>query len=181
MAQSLLAIAQSDKTETIGLGLVLKHDFLWWIMGAGASILLFAGVFALTASVRPDMDTMDVGSILFTAGRPFYYALVVIGVLLARRSFDVWTWVLIGILVFGFMDQGSFSFSVVWMPHSILYTMIAMIGLLSLGRIIEYLHMRYIVKLDVPRLSVGGWAIYIALIAASILLNSSVFYDIIRS
>ena len=180
MAQNFLTIAQNNKTDTIGLGLVLKHDFLWWILGAGASMLLFAGVFALTASVRPDMDTMDVGSILFTTGRPFYYALVVIGVLLARRSFNAWTWILIGILVFGFMDQSSFSFSVVWMPHSILYTMIAMIGLLALGRIIEYLHMHYIVKLDEPRLSVGGWFVYMTLIIAATLLNSSVFYDFIQ-
>ncbi len=180
MAQNFLSIARNNKTDTISFTHVLRHDLLWWLIGAGVSTLLFTGVLAITASARPDIDTMDVGSILSTTGRPFYYALIVGGVLLARRSFSVWTWALVGILVFGFMSPSSFSFSAVWMPHSILYTMVAMTGLLAVGRVVEYLYMRYIIRLGEPHLSVGGWTAYLAFIVGAILLDSSTFYSLIQ-
>lgn len=169
-----------DEQDSIGLRFIFRHDVLWWLIGAGVALLLFIGMLEFMKSLRPDLDPLDVSGIFFISARPFYYALVVIAVLLARRSLSLWSWVLSVILAVGFMSPSSFSLSTVLMPNSVLYTVIAMIGLLAAGRLVEYVYARYIRKSDGPRLSIGGWMVYVALCISAALVNSPTFYDFMQ-
>ena len=179
--RNFLGIALENRTQNIGLWLIIKNDFLPWFLSAGFALLLFLGVRALVGSAQPNMDDLEVSANLYTWVLPLYYALIALAVLLARRSRDAQTWVLIVILAIFFVGQGSMNFSIAILPNSILYAMVAMIGLLAFSRIVEYIHLKYIVKLDEPRLTCPAYVAYVFIVISTLLANSSIFYSLLHS
>ena len=170
---------QIDEQKRITFRSVVKADLIPWTIGFGFAFLLYFGVSALLKSVRPDMSNLDVSAILYTWGEYFLWGLIVLALLIARRSKDAWTWVLAVILIFIFLPQTEMTLAIDILPNSILQPMVAMIGLLSLGRIIEYLHMRYSIGLDEPSLTIGTIASYAILILIAIMFCSHLIYELI--
>lgn len=168
MAQNYLAIALNSRTNRIGLRPVVRFDIAPWVASAILSLLLFVGVSALVTSANPNLNEGDAVANLYTWARPFYFALVVLAVLSARRSKDVWTWVLSVILIVFFIPQGATTIANMLLPNSILPALTAMVGFLAAGRIIEYVHMRYMTKLSEPTLSFGALTGYVLLILGAI-------------
>lgn len=177
MTRNLLSIAQSGKTQRIGLWIIVKNDIIPWFVSAGFALLLFAGVATLIGGVRPDMSNADATANLYTWARPFYIALVILACLLARRSRDIRTWVLAGILIIFFIPQTAVNFAIALWPNSILQAMIAMLGFLAAGRVVEYIHMRYVVKLDEPILSLTAFIGYMLLVCGAIFLDAPLFFE----
>ncbi len=178
MAYNLLAIAQGNRTKHIGVRLVLKYDILPWFVSAGIALLLFIGVAVLAHGANPQMTSDDVVANVYSWARPFYYALIVLAVFLARRSRDIWTWVLAGILIIFFVPQVFTNLAVAIFPNSILQAMVAMLGFLAVGRVVEYIHMRYIVGLTEPTLSVAALVSYGILISGALVCDTSFFFNL---
>lgn len=91
MAQNFLNIALDNHTERIGALLIIKRDIVPWVARAGFSLLIFIGVSALVSSANPNLNNGDAVANIYTWARPFYFALIVLAVFLARRSKDAWT------------------------------------------------------------------------------------------
>ncbi len=178
MAQNFLAIANNNRTDKIGLYLVAKYDFLPWLASIGMVLLLFIGVSTLVGSANPNMTDDDAIANLYTWARPLYYALVVLAVFAARRSRDIWTWAMAIALIIFFVPQYSTNIATVLFPNSIFQAMIALIGFLAIERLIEYIQMRYIVKLETPILSMGALVGYIALICCVLFLEVPLFFEL---
>lgn len=170
-----------DKNKQIHCWTVLKRDVVAWLAAASVSLLLFLGTAALLGGADPDMDSVVINGYLSMV-QPFMYGLIVLAVLLARRSLDKWTWIFAVILILFFTGPGlGFSFAQQLVPSSIVPAMIAMIGLLALSRIVEYGRLRYVIELREPRLTKSALITYVLLVVAAILLNSSLFYDLIMN
>lgn len=180
MARALLTLP-TDSKGRIHAVTILKYDVAWWLFSAALPLGIYLVVLSIVASARPDMDSMDVTSIMATTMTPFYLAMIVTGALLAQRSFSHWTWLLIAILFIGYFNWHGFSFATHWLPNSFLHIMVVMIGILALGRIIECFRMRYIAKYTTPTLSVVALGIYFAVILGAILLTSPIVYDFISN
>lgn len=175
---SFLTVARDNKTQHITLWLVMKNDIMPWFASAGLALLLFAGVSALVGSIRPDMDSADATASLYIWARPFYFALIVLACFLARRSLDMRTWILSAILIIFFIPQTTINLAVAILPNSILQALIAMIGFLALERIIEYIRMRHIIKLEDPTVSTGALIGYGLLICGAIVFDAPQLYNI---
>lgn len=130
-----------------------KKDLIPWVASAGLALLIFSGVSGLVSSANPILNEGDAIANLYTWARPLYFALVVAVVFLARHSKDVWTWVLAVLLIIFFIPQGATNIANALMPNSILQALIAMIGLLAAGRVVEYIQMRYMTGLREPALT----------------------------
>lgn len=177
--QNFLVIAQNNRTQQIGLWLVLKSDIVPWLTSVGMSLLLFVGISALVSGANPSVTSDDAVANLYTWARPLYYALIVLAVFMARRSRNIWTWVIAVILILFFIPQYSTNIANSLMPNSILQAMVALVGFLSIGRLIEYVHMRYVVKLEEPTLSMGALAGYIVLVCGAVFLDVPLFFELL--
>lgn len=181
MARNFLTLALENKTQCIGFWVIIKNDILPWFASAGFALLLFLGVLALVSSAQPNMSDIDASANLYTWALPFYYALIALVMFLARRTRDMWTWIFIVVLALFFVNQSTASLSTVILPSSILYAMVAMLGLLAFGRIVEYIYLRHTVKLSEPHLSYPAYATYISVVVmTAILANSSLFYRLLQ-
>ena len=81
-------------------------------------------------------------------------------------------------LIIFFVPQYSTNIATVLFPNSIFQAMIALIGFLAIERLIEYIQMRYIVKLETPILSMGALVGYIALICCVLFLEVPLFFEL---
>lgn len=177
MSRTFLSLANSNDTPRITLSMVAKNDIIPWFMSAGLASLLFIGVSLLISSAQPDMNNADATANLYALAQPFYFALIVLACLLSRRSKDLRTWILIGVVIVFFVPQFAVNFAISILPNSILQAMVAMIGLLAGERIIEYIHIRYIIKLDQLTFSTPALVSYGVLIAGAIFLLSPFIYE----
>lgn len=177
MGHNLLTFSVTNK-QRISAWAVIKSDILWWLTGAGVALALYLGVAAMLGDVRPDIDNVDISGQLYIWARYFYWALVVVAVLIARRSKGAWTWVLSAILIIAFVTFQRPTFAVVLLPNSILPAVTAMLGLLAIGRIVEYLVMRYSTKLKEPTLGVGALIVYMTVILIAVGFNSQFIYEL---
>ena len=181
MASNFLSIARDNRAQHINLWVIIKSDIAPWLASAGFVLLLFAGVAALIGGTRPDMSSSDTTANLYTWAQPFYFALVVLACFLARRSRDAWTWVLAGILIIFFVPQTETNLAVAILPNSIFQAIVAMIGFLAAGRLIEYLHMRYVVKLEEPTLSVAALSSYGLLVCSAIFFDAPLIFALLSN
>ena len=179
MAQNFLNIALDNHTERIGALLIIKRDIVPWVASAGFSLLIFIGVSALVSSANPNLNNGDAVANIYTWARPFYFALIVLAVFLARRSKDAWTWIIAVTLIIFFISQGATNIANALLPNSIFQALIAMIGFLAAGRIVEYIHMRYITQLPEPTLTRSALASYMVLILGAIFMDTPIFFEII--
>lgn len=181
MANNFLSIAQDNKTQHISLWIIIKSDIAPWLASAGFMLLVFAGVTALIGGTRSDMSSSDVTANLYTWARPFYFALIVLACLFARRSRDAWTWILSGILIIFFVPQTAINFAVVILPNSIFQAMVAMIGFLAAGRLVEYIKMRHVMKLEEPTLSSAALCTYGLSVCIAILLDMPLLFELLSN
>lgn len=161
MAQNFLAIAQNHRTERINLWLVIKHDFMPWFISACIALLIFAGISAVVSSANANVSDEDAVAVLYSRAQLLYFALVAFDVFAARRSKSVWTWILSAILIVFFIPQHVTNIANAIVPNSIFQALVAMLGFLAVERLIEYVQMRYIIKLEKPTLSSGALVGYV--------------------
>ncbi|NCU37983.1 hypothetical protein EOL96_02920 [Candidatus Saccharibacteria bacterium] len=181
MAKEILALAERNET-TISAWRIIKSDIFPWVASAGFSLLFYLGVEAMLRDANPNIDDEYIGGALYTWGRYFLWALLMLAVFASRRSKDIWTWVLSAILIFVFLPQyGGMNLAISILPNSILYPLLAMLGLLATGRLVEYLRIRYLMGIKEPRLSIGATTVYIIMIAITVLSCSSIVYDLVFS
>lgn len=182
MAYSFLTFDTDDK-QRITAWSIFRADVIPWVVSAGLALLVFTGVVLLVGSMDPDHDGgfIYATAILSTFAAPLYYALVVVACLFARRSYNLWTWTLSGILIVFFIGPNEMNFATAIFPNSILPAMVAMIGFLAFGRIVEYVRMHYILKLDTPTLGWGALILYSVLVVGAVFLDSSLLYALFDS
>ncbi len=127
----------------ITLWTVTKKDIIPWLLSAAFILLIFVGVISLiNATGGKDNNFLNASAMLYANTMPLYWGLIVLACLAARRSADKWTWILAAILIFFFVPQGSITIAMKLLPNSILPALIAMLGLLSIARIVEYVQVR---------------------------------------
>lgn len=161
---------QADAKSRITALTVIKNDVLPWLLSAGVVLVVLFGVTALVASVDSSgqTDYIEASANLFIYGRFFYWALIVVVVCLARRSLGAWTWITTAILILFVLPQSYTTLAIMAMPNGLLGSMVVMLGLLAIGRLVEYLWMRYRIGLKKPRLSAGAIAVYVFVVVASV-------------
>lgn len=179
MAHNLVTLP-TDERERITLLTIVRRDIAPWLLAAGIAMGLWFAVALVTRSANPNMSPDDADAVLFTTGRTFIWAVIVLAVFIARRSRDTWTWALIVLLILLFIDARSFSLTTTALPNSPLYALTAMIGLLAFGRLVEYIHMRYVVTLSEPTLTSPAIIGYCTLIIATIIFNTPFVYLLIQ-
>lgn len=164
------------KNQKIILSTILKNDIIPWLLSSLLALGIFYGVVSLVNSASPDIGIIDSSAYLFSYASVFYYALIVGMCLLARRSKDIWTWILSGVLIIFFVFPHSWTIANVLLPNSIFPAISAMIGFLALGKIIEYIHFKYIMKLKEPKLSILSLAVYTLFVVQAVILNIPYFF-----
>lgn len=179
MAQNFLAIAQHHQTERISLWIVVKHDFMPWLLSASFALLVFTGISLLVSSANANVSEEDAIAVLYSRAQLLYIALIAIAVFAARRSKSIWTWVLSVLLVIFFLPQNANNLVNAIAPNSIAQAIVAMIGFLATERLIEYIQMRYVIKLEKPTFSVGAWVGYITLILCVVILEAPLFFELL--
>lgn len=175
MALNLLALANSKRTDKIGLSIIAKHDILPWLASAVLFLLIFVAIKMVIGSANPSVGDDELMMVITSRAKVLYVALIVLAVLCARRSRSVWTWVLSVILIIFFLPQSSLTVAIWLMPASVLQPLIAMIGFLAAERIVEYIRLRYVMDIEKPTLSGGALAAYILLVIGAIYMVTPVF------
>lgn len=179
MAQNFLTIALRNRTNKIGLWVIFKTDLLPWLASAGLVLLIFVGVSSLVGDTNPNLNEGDATANLYTRARPLYYALIVLAVFSARRSKNVWTWTISIFLIIFFIPQNGNNIANALMPNGILQPLIAMLGILAAGRIVEYVRMRHIIQLSEPILSVVAVLAYGVIVLLSLLMLMPAFFEVV--
>lgn len=179
MADSLLTLRERE-SMIIKSRAVLYKDLLPWIGASLLVVLLNIGMVALISGTLPSTDTFNfskASAYLHQQALPLY-ALTLLGCLLARRSKSTWTWVAAGLLIVLIAPQTNMTFAVSLFPNSTLPVMIGMIGLLAIGRLVEYLHIKHVIQLEQLSLTTGGLMTYLSVILLTIVMSSASIFRI---
>lgn len=181
MTSNTLLSLPVTKQKSISASTVFKKDIVPWLASSVLAMLAFLVVSLIIASANPDVDGVDARVVLFGRATIFYWVLIIGACFMARRSKSAWTWVLSAVLIFLFLPQIAPTLATTLFPHSILQSLIAMLGLLALGRLVEYLYIRYHIKLAEPTLSTRAIVLYAIVCLVSFFFCSSFLYRLILS
>lgn len=176
MAISLLGLAKKSSADIDCRGVVRGDVVPWALSGALMTLLYIAMVYTVVIASHESVTFARAAANLSLA--PFL-ALAVLGSVVARRSRDIWTWVLAVVLILFFARSTHTTLAAYWLPNGPLTMVCAMLGLLAAGRIVEYLHMRYVIQLQEPRLTTGGWVTYLLLTVVALGMNSALIFDLL--
>ena len=175
MTLELYNYPTSDK-QKITLSTILKKDIIPWFLSSLLALGIFYSVAFLLNSTSPTISIFESSAYLFSYASVFYYALIIGMCLLARRSKDVWTWVLSGVLIILFVYSDSWTIANSLLPNSVLPAISLMLGFLALGKIMEYIQFKFFMKLQDPKLSVLSIVAYILLVIQALILNTPYFF-----
>jgi len=170
----------SRNSKVIKAQNALKKDVTPWLLIGALLVAIYAAMgLVIATSLSAEIHYEDGVGILYQRTIPAV-ALIVFGCLLARqRPQDIWTWALMAIVILIYIPQGNFNMSMYIFPNSVLQPTVAMVGLLATGRIVEYLHAKYVVNYNEIEMSKGAWSIYLITIVASYTMNSSFVFEIV--
>ena len=153
----------------------LTADVIPWLFGAGFSLLLYLGVVLLVQeAVTYRADSFEFAAA--SASNQYYLlaGLILLGTIIARRSYRNLTTIAIGIGLVIFFAYPGFSIATNIFPHSILPAMVALIGVLAAERLLTYFYTRLIAKLDTV-MSIGALCLYLLLFIACCVLLFPIF------
>lgn len=173
-------MAHKAGKDRLGFWSIWRHDVSIWLLAALIGLGVFAGVSWMVNSIRPDVDNMDVNGTLYTFARYFLWMIVAVAVIIARRSLGVGTWVIAAICILWFIPQGYYTIAIGLYPNSVLQALVAMIGLLSFGRLVEYFQLKVVYRLDQPTLTASAIVGYVFILLIAVLLTV-VPYDWVAS
>jgi|GEM_PF-2339700 len=170
---TILALRKNEHTNIVTAPDVLRKDVAYWCVIAIALSLVQLGIFALVASTSPNVTVTQAGAFIWPQ---LNYALIFLACIAARKTIDVWTFVLGFTLIAGWLSVNSESITRVLLPNSILASLVGMIGLLAIGRLAMYVRAKYALNIVSVTFSRGAIATYACVIVASFLLNSGTAY-----
>lgn len=174
----ILAIPRPGSLE-ISLNDALRADIIKWVGSATFITLLFLVIATLVGQSK-DNNTPLLMSTAYMAQRPeIQYGLTILACILARTSTDVWTWILVIVTIILSSQPSNFTLATTLFPNSILSMMVTMVGLLCVARLFEYWHMRYIIGLLNPTMTVGAISLYTFTALLCVLLNWPHIYFLI--
>lgn len=179
MTESLLTL-RAHESMTINLRAVLYKDILPWVGASLLVVLLNIGMVALIGGTLSSTDAFNfskASAYLYQQTFPLYI-LTLLGCFLARRSRSTWTWVAAGLIIILFAPQTHMTFAISLFPNSTLPMMIAMIGILAAGRLVEYLNIKYNIQLKELTLTTGSLAAYLSVIVIAIFMSSASIFKI---
>lgn len=174
-----LALPDHD-SQTVTLRNALRKDIAIWLLVAAAAVGLYASVGLLIMAALPAGADYQHGlAVLYQ--QVVVVAALVVGACIAarRRPKDVWTWVLAALVISIYVPQSGYSLSMYMFVNSALQPMIGMVGLLSAGRIVEYLHARYVIKFTHITPSAGAITAYAAVAALCYALTAPWVFNVI--
>lgn len=165
--------------DRITLGAVLKADVVPWLVSVTVVFLVYLGISTVIASVNPNLPRSDSDAILYSRAFVLFVVLLVVACFMARWSRDKWTWVLAVLTVLYFLVKTNSSIAMAAFPNSILPALLAMITLLAMGRIVEYIVVRLTYRSDSPVLDPLAAIVYFLLIIVTAGLNSTFVYSLL--
>ena len=160
------------KKDTITFKNALTADVLPWLFGAGFSLLLYVAViFLIKDAVTDQANPFEFAAAAASNQIYLLAGLILLGTIIARRSYRNVTTIAIGIgLVIFFAQPRNFSIAMNLFPNSILPAMVALIGVLAAGRLITFFYTRFVAKLDTVTMSASALVLYGALFISSYVL-----------
>ena len=161
-----------NQKHLIMVSTILKHDIAPWLASVVSGLVIFYIVVFLVYSAAPNMGIINASAYLLSYAAIFYYVLILGVCICARRSMNFWTWLLAAMLIVFFVQQPSWTFASTLLPNSIFPALSVMLGILAFGRMVEYIHFRWVMKIDGVRLSSASLIVYLVLIVQAFLLNS---------
>lgn len=165
MARSFSSLID-PKEDRITFRSVITADVIPWLLSTGAVVLLYLGVVLMAQEAIASQDNSFEIATATASSQLFLMAgLILLGVIMARRSYrDVTTWAIgIGLILF-FARPSWHSLASQIFLNSILPAMVALIGVLAAGRIITFLYTRYVAKLDTVKMDINAFVTYGALV-----------------
>lgn len=175
MTMSLLGLTRKPSANIEWLS-VMRGDIIPWVLSGAMMTLIYVAIVYIVVAASHDSVTFTEAAVNLPSYS--FLTLAILGCVLARRSKGAWTWILAAVLFLFFTKSTHMTFAAYLLPNGILPMMFAMLGLLAVGRIVEYLHMRYVIELDEPRLTTGGWVSYLLLVVVAIVMNSALIFDL---
>ena len=176
----LLSLPQKNTTN-ITASDALKKDVLRWAMIVlliMTPYTIYAFILSLAYTTEPSVEAFQKG--LYILMNPMLHASIVLAAVLWARwaFFSLYTWMLAVILATFYSPTAPFSAMSLVLPNSPLAALVAMIGFLSVFRIVEYEHMRRAIKVDYATMSRGAYATYSAAAAMCLLATSSIAFEL---
>lgn len=165
-----------NKKQKITFTTTLKKDIIPWLLSVLVALGVFYGVVLLVHSASPTLNIIDSSAYLFSYAIVFYYALIVGACFLARRSKDIWTWILSGILIVFFVLPSSWTIANSLLPNSIFPAMSVMVGLLALAKLVEYIRFKHFMKHEGIGISFMALVAYLVLVLQAVFFNTPYFF-----
>ncbi len=168
-------------SHTITFSDALKKDVVRWaaiVLLVMIPYVAYAFVLSLAYVTQPSFEAFQKGlSILMS---PMLQTAIVLAAVLWARwvFFDVYTWVLVAILTIFYTTHASFSATMLILPNSPFTALVAMIGFLAIFRIVEYQHMRRIIKVEYATMTNGAYVVYGATAVICLLATSSIAFEL---
>lgn len=175
---TILSLRKNEKTSIVTAYDALRKDVLRWVGVVAGFTLLQLGIFATIGGVNPNINAVQAGA--FVAPQ-LGYALIFLACVAARKTIDVWTFVLGVVLIAGWLNGVGDSFTRAVFPNSILPALVAMVGFLAAGRLVMYLRAKYILELQHIAFARGTIITYACIIIATFALNSGFIYRLISN
>lgn len=161
----------------ISMSDALRADIVKWVSSATFITLLFLAI-AILVGQSKDNNTPLLMSTAYMAQRPeIQYGLAILACILARTSVDGWTWILAIVTIMLSSQPTNSTLATTLFPNSILSMMITMVGLLCVARLFEYWHMRHIIGLTNPTMTVGAILLYTFTALLCVVLNSPYIFS----
>lgn len=171
MPKTLLAIAQRNRqAKKISLMMALRYDIIPWLFSAAAGIAAFWAVSRFLVNANNAVGTDNTFDFVFSMSIPLFFAVVAVMVFMARRSVSIWTWVFSAIITLGVLPGYYHNIANTLYPVSLFESAIVMLLLLTIERLAEYFHMRFVTNLSEPKLGLGAWLVYLLIIAGALFL-----------
>lgn len=163
-----LVLPHEEPAEKIGLKQALEKDILPWLIAGGFVLAFYLLIVAAIAGVAPQGKNsfeLASGALYQQLGvAPFF---VLVASFAARRKKDTWMWTTALLLVLFVMPQHGASWATTLLPNTILSSVVALAGLLAIGRIVEHIYKRRLFSDDEKELTIPAWLAYIATIIVS--------------
>lgn len=172
MPRSLSSI-EDPKKKIITFRTALLADILPWGLAAVFITLLYFGIVLIAAEVINTQDNaFEIAAATASQQILLIYSLIIIACMIARRAIkDIPTWILAFTLIILFAPPLYGNYAAQIFPNSVLPAMVAMISILAIWRLIEFIYTRYVAKLDEYRMSASAWILYCMVIIGTIALS----------
>lgn len=146
--KTLLAICDK-KDEIVHIQSVLQYDILPWLGSSVLISVIYYGISAIISETISNEHAIDIALATLYQQAIVVYLLIFCGCFLSVREASLKTWLLLGILVLLVTPQSYSTLANNLFPNSVTPCLIAMMGILSIYRLAEFIRTRFCMKLQI--------------------------------